>query len=251
MRTVRPHPRTGPQGVAIRPETDQADTDGDVTDGARGDVGHSPIPNIADAIGGPVGALESALPTVVFVAVISFGDRDVQRASIVAVAVALVLAAIRLMRRETIRFAAGGLLGVVFAAFVAAKSGRAENFFLPGLLLNLAYGAACLVSLAARRPAVGYFALTLHGMDPTTAWHRDRAFTRAATWATWMWASIFLLKLAVQLPLYLGDHLVALGVAKLAMGYPLYGLGVWWTWLLMRGTPVPGATDHRAGNATD
>ncbi len=198
-----------------------------------------PLPRITDAIGGPLGMLETALPTVVFVVMITIDREDIRKASVVAVVAALVLAAIRLLRGQTVRFVASGLFGVAFAAFVAAKSGKAENFFLPGLLINMAYALILVISLAFRRPLVGYVVTSMHGVDPTSAWHTDRPFTRAATRASWVFAAIFALKLVVQLPLYLTHSLVALGVAKIAMGYPLYALGIWLTWLLMRPVPVP------------
>ena len=194
---------------------------------------------MSDAIGGPLGMFETALPTLVFIVMITIDRDEIGRASLVAVIVAAVLAAVRLVRGQTIRFVAGGLFGVAFSAFVAAKSGKAENFFLPGLLINAAYAGALLTSLAFRRPLIGYFVISFHGVDPTSPWHEDRPFTRAATRATWIFAAIFLLKLMVQLPMYLTDALVALGVAKIAMGYPLYALGIWLTWLLMRPVPVP------------
>ncbi len=65
-----------------------------------------------------------------------------------------------------------------------------------------------------------------------------RAFVRA----TWLWAGLFGLRLLVQLPLYLAGAVVALGVAKTAMGLPLFGIGLWLTWLLVRRhriTPAP------------
>ena len=49
-----------------------------------------------------------------------------------------------------------------------------------------------------------------------------------------MWAGLFSLRLAVQLPLYLAGAVVALGVARIAMGVPLFAIGIWLTWLLMR-----------------
>ena len=38
---------------------------------------------------------------------------------------------------------------------------------------------------------------------------------------------MFTLRLAVQLPLYFADELVALGVAKTAMGFPVFALAAW------------------------
>ena len=48
---------------------------------------------------------------------------------------------------------------------------------------------------------------------------------------------LFALRLVVQLPLYLAGAVVALGVARTAMGLPLFALGVWLTWRLVRRTP--------------
>jgi hypothetical protein len=215
-------------------------------------------PSLADAIGGPLGAAESALPAAAFVAVYTAAGQDVRTAGIAAVGLALVLALARIVRGQTVQYALSGLIGVAFAAFVAERTGRAEDFFLPGLLANLAYGSAFLVSIAIRRPLVGYLATALggggaarpdtEGADGTgepaaparpaagamNAWRSDPVFMRAAIRASWLWAALFFLRLSVQLPLYLTDSLVALGTARIAMGIPLFALGVWLSWLLMR-----------------
>jgi len=133
---------------------------------------------------------------------------------------------------------AGGVVGVAFSAFIAARTGRAENFFLPGLLLNGAYAAAFIGSIVARRPLAGYLAALLTGRDPMGDWHRDPRTRIPATRASWVLAAVFLARIAVQLPLYLADQLVALGFAKVAMGVPLFALGIWVAWLLMRGSPL-------------
>lgn len=196
-------------------------------------------PGLAEAIGGPLGMVESALPTIVFVAAVTVTDRDIRLSAIVAVVVAIVMAGVRLARGQTVRYAMSGLAGVAFAAFVAAKTGKAENFFLPGLLFNIGYAALAIGSIAVRRPLAGYAVMAFHGANPTGGWHREPVFTRAATRATWVLAAVFVARVAVQLPMYLADALVALGVAKVAMGLPLFALGLWLAWLLMRGVPLP------------
>ena len=45
---------------------------------------------------------------------------------------------------------------------------------------------------------------------------------------------VFALRLAVQLPLYFADELVALGVAKTAMGFPIFALAAWLSYLVLR-----------------
>lgn len=189
-------------------------------------------PTLAEAVGGPLGAAETALPAVAYVTAYTISGQDTDTSAIVAVAVALVFALARLAKRESPRFALSGLIGVAFAAFIASRSGRAEDFFLPGLLLNAAYATGFLVSLAARRPLVGVIVGQIDGEG--MAWRTDPVRVRAFRRATWLWAGLFLTRLAVQLPLYLAGAVVVLGVARTAMGIPLFALGLWLTYRLVR-----------------
>jgi hypothetical protein len=197
----------------------------------------APPPNLAEAVGGPLGMAETSLPAVAFVIAYTASGSDTNTAAIVAVGLALVLTVARLVKRESPQHALSGLIGVGFAAFVATRSGKAENFFLPGLLANAAYASAFLISIAVRRPLVGIIVTKLDGEDG--GWRADPRRMRAFMLASWLWAGLFLLRLVVQLPLYLAGAVVALGVAKTAMGLPLFGLGLWLTWLLVRRHRVP------------
>ena len=196
-----------------------------------------PPKSLAEAVGGPLGMAEASLPAVAFVVAYTASGSDTDTAAAVAVALALVLTLARLVRRESPVHALSGLIGVAFAAFIATRSGRAENFFLPGLLANAAYAAVFLVSLAVRRPLVGIIVANLDGEG--SAWRSDPARVRAFTRATWLWAALFLLRLVVQLPLYLTQSVVALGVVKTAMGLPLFVAGLWLTWLVVRRHRAP------------
>jgi hypothetical protein len=195
-------------------------------------------PGLMDAVGGPLGIAETSLPPVAFAAV--YGFTGTNTAAIVAVAVGLVFALARLVRRETPRHALTGLVGIGFAAFVAARSGKAENFFLPGLLANAAYAIALLTSVVIRRPLIGYIVGQLDGEG--TAWREDPLRVRAFLRASLMWAALFGLRLAVQLPLYLAGAVGALGVARTAMGIPLFALGLWLTYRLVRPPSLDDAT---------
>jgi len=192
----------------------------------------SPPTDIREAVGGPLGMAETSLPAVAFVIAYTASGSDTNTAASVAVGIALVLTIARLVRRQSPMHALSGLVGVAFAAFVATRSGRAENFFLPGLLANVAYASAFLISLAVRRPLVGIIIASLDGEG--SEWRADPLRVRAFVRATWLWAGLFLLRLAVQLPLYAAGAVVALGVVKTAMGLPLFGIGLWLTWLLVR-----------------
>ena len=192
----------------------------------------APKTDLREAIGGPLGMAETSLPAVAFVVAYTASGSDTNTAAIVAVGLALMLTIARLAKRESPIHALSGLVGVGFAAFIATRSGRAENFFLPGLLANAAYASAFLISIAVKHPLVGVIVANLDGEG--SAWRRDRERARAFVLATWLWAGLFLLRLLVQLPLYLTESVVALGVVKTAMGLPLFGIGLWLTWLLVR-----------------
>ncbi|MEJ7798075.1 MAG: DUF3159 domain-containing protein [Solirubrobacteraceae bacterium] len=194
---------------------------------------------IAKAVGGPLGMLETAVPAVAFVITYTVSGSNTNTAAAVAVGLALTLTVARLVRRESPQQALSGLIGVGFAAFIATRSGKAEDFFLPGLLLNAANVAALLISLAVRWPLIGVIVTKLDGED--SAWRDDPLRARAFRRATWLWAGLFSARLLVQLPLYLAGAVVALGVARTAMGLPVFALGLWITWLLVRGVRVPAA----------
>jgi heme A synthase len=71
------------------------------------------------------------------------------------------------------------------------------------------------------------------------AWRRDARLRRKFALATWVMAGLFALKLAVQLPLYYAHQVAALGIAKLAMGIPLFVLVAWAIWLMVRNEELP------------
>ncbi len=189
-------------------------------------------PTIAEAVGGPLGMAETTLPAVAFVVAYTVSGQETNVAAVVAVGLALLLSVARLVKRETPRHALSGLVGVAFAAFIATKSGKAENFFLPGLLANAGYATAFLVSIVVRWPLVGVIVSQLDGEG--TEWRQDPARVRVFSRASWLWVALFGVRLVVQLPLYLAGAVVALGIARTAMGVPLFALGIWLTFLLVR-----------------
>jgi hypothetical protein len=189
--------------------------------------------DLLEELGGPQGVADSSIPSLVFVIVYALAGSRIGLASICALAVGVVIAILRLLKGEALRFALSGLLGVALAALIASRTGRAEDFFLPGLLFNLAYAAAFLVSILVRWPLLGVI------LGPTlsegrTAWRGDPQLVRVYSRASWIWVGVFGARLAVQLPFYLAGSLVALGIAKTAMGLPVFALGVWLSYLVLK-----------------
>ncbi|MCB0916030.1 MAG: DUF3159 domain-containing protein [Actinobacteria bacterium] len=187
---------------------------------------------LSKAIGGWRGLFDSGAPAGVFVLVYMLNGQNLTPAVWSAVAVGAAIAVLRLVRREELTQIAGGFAGILISAFVASRTGQAEDFFLPGLLINAAYFLGVLISILVGWPALGVF---LGGMSGSlTAWRNDPRLRRAYGAASWVWAGVFGLRLLVQLPLYFAGQTAALGVAKIVMGWPLFLLGAWFTFLIVR-----------------
>ncbi len=191
-------------------------------------------PSLTEAIGGPLGAAESAVPAAAYVAAYTLSGQDTTVALIVAGALGVLFALARIARGQTVQYALSGLVGLALSAWVVSKTGRAEDFFLPGLLANAAYAAGYLISILVGWPLLGVIVGAIRGTG--MGWREDPELVRAYSRASWIWVGLFSLRLAVQLPLYLASALTALGVARVAMGIPLFAVGIWLSWLILRPT---------------
>jgi hypothetical protein len=191
---------------------------------------------LLESLGGPLGVAESTAPSAAFVIAYTASGQETRTALIVAVVLGVLAAVGRIVRGQSPQYALAGLAGLALSAYVVAKSGKAANFFLPGLLANVGYGLAYLISIVVRWPLLGVILGVAGGSG--MSWREDPEKVRAFARASWVWVVLFALRVAVQLPLYLADAVVALGVARIAMGIPLFAIGIWLSWLLLRGTPA-------------
>jgi hypothetical protein len=187
---------------------------------------------LSDQLGGVRGLIESGIPVVVFViGNILFGHFKIQYALnyaiATAVASALLIAGYRLYRKESVRHAINGLFGIAIGAFLAWRSGNAKDFYLPGIIMNGVYAFALLGSVVINKPAIGY-AWSVISNGGRQDWVNRVELVRTFRWVTCFWAGIFLFKGGVQLVLYLARDVDAtyLGIARLALGYPPWLLGL-------------------------
>ena len=136
---------------------DRRDDEGEPTVGA--DQDQAPLFDrqmVLDSLGGWRGMVDATLPTVAFIVANSI---DGLRTGIwAAVAAALLIFLFRIVRRESVQQAVSGLLGVAIAVAIAAYTGQARDYFIPGIVRNSAIALALFGSVALRRPLVGYAA---------------------------------------------------------------------------------------------
>ena len=189
---------------------------------------------ILAAMGGKKGLLDSGLPALIFLLVFNL-KKDVTTASYVALALSLVLTLIRLVRRETIQHAISGVIGVAICAWLSNRTGKAEDFYLPGLWTNLGYGIAYMISNLLRWPVLGLLIGPLIGEN--LRWRKDPVRRRVYIKATWLWVGLFFIRLLVQYPLYKSGNVNALGTARLIMGYPLFIATAWLSWIVIKNGP--------------
>jgi hypothetical protein len=175
---------------------------------------------LANALGGAKGLVDSSLPTVAFIMLFTVVKVELMQAVYAALATAGVLAVIRLLQKNSLQQVLSGLIGIAIAAWFVSRTGRAEDYFLPGLLTNLAYGVGILLSILLRFPAVGFVVGALTG--DVLGWRKDPAKIRLYSLISWWWVGMFTLRLLVQVPLYLSGSLELLATARLVMGWPLY-----------------------------
>lgn len=203
---------------------------------------------MARALGGRRGMAEAALPTIVFTVTFLIW-RDIRLSLELSVGASLVLLVVRLVQRSTVQFVVNSLFGIGIGALFAWRSAHAGGtadetalaYFLPGLLYNAGYAVVMTLSIVVRWPMVGFLVGSVAG-DPTE-WHQDPQVVRLCQNLTWMLVIPCVVRVAVQAPIYMagrgatdaGPMIAALGVSKIAMGWPLQLLGfAAMVWLLAR-----------------
>ncbi|MGY1653277.1 DUF3159 domain-containing protein [Geodermatophilus sp. SYSU D01119] len=216
---------------------------------------------VLEQLGGWRGMVDATLPTVAFIVANAIGD--LRTGIWCAIGAALLVVVFRLVRRESLQQAFSGLFGVAVAVAIAAASGQARNYFVPGIIRNAVIGVVLLGSVPLRWPLVGVLAeflapshlgsMAAHSLpglrrrvdtararlhhqppppepppgarpadpEPERHWRDDPRVVRAYGWLTVMWAVTFLLRVAVQTPLYLANEEDLLGVASLVLGLPV------------------------------
>lgn len=183
---------------------------------------HPPRPSVLDQWGGTAGMIYMTLPVVAFV--IANSLLGVGGAVVTAVGIALVITAVRLVRKEPLAPALNGLTGVAVAAGISWWTGSAKNYFLLGIWLSLAATILFVGSVLIRRPLAGMVWNAIRGRD--NAWRLDKTSRHYYDVATLALAAVFAARFVVQKWLYDSDEAGWLGVAKIAMGYPLLGLAL-------------------------
>ena len=195
------------------------------------------------AIGGWRGMIDSGAPTAVFVIAFIVTSQNLRASVIAALAAGGVIVVWRLIRREKLGQIAAGFIGLAISAWWASRNDNASDIYLPGMLTNLGYGSAFLISIIVRWPLLGIAMGFLTG--ERTRWRHDPSLRRIYAAASWIWVGLFFSRLIIQTPMYLAGWVELQGVVKIVMGYPLFLGAAYWTYRVL----APVLKEKREANA--
>ncbi|MFJ6854705.1 DUF3159 domain-containing protein [Streptomyces sp. NPDC091271] len=179
-------------------------------------------PSVLDQAGGTKGIVYSTLPVLAFV--IAHNFRGLTASIVAAFAVAVAIGVVRLVRKESVQPAIGGVFGVAIAAGIVWFTGSAKDYFLIGIWASLAGAVLFLASVLVRWPLAGVIWNAATGKG--TVWRADKRSRLYYDVATLVLAAVFGARFVVQRYFYETDQVSSLGFAKIAMGFPLLALAL-------------------------
>lgn len=167
-------------------------------------------------LSGRGGVIDAVLPPVVFLLLNAILGFDIAMWG--ALILAVLLGVLRLARRQSLVYAFGGVVGVLFAILVSRLLNRAEGFFLPNILLGGATVLLCLVSVLVGRPLVAWTSYLARRWPLDWYWHaRVRPAYSEVTLA---WAFYFAFRLFIQLGFFQQGAADALAWVNLLTSWP-------------------------------
>jgi hypothetical protein len=184
-----------------------------------------------EAVGGWRTVAEGVVSRLLFL-VIYLLTGEVVAAALVAVGGVAVFAVVRVWTDRKYWQAAVGLIVVGGSALFAGATGNAVDFYLSTVLMQIGGGVLFILSMLVGWPLVGLVVAAARGEG--AGWRRDAAQRRSYQACTAILVLKFGIAVAVLVPLYLADQVVALGIAAATLGgSPAMGLCFYLCWRIL------------------
>ncbi|MDJ0665285.1 MAG: DUF3159 domain-containing protein [Acidimicrobiia bacterium] len=139
-------------------------------------------------------------------------------AATVAIVAGVLVAAWRVRRGQKGIYALAGIAGVAFAAFLALRSGRAETYFLPGIVSGALYAGGTLLSILVKRPLSGWTSWLYRGWPREWFWRDD--VRPAYSHVSWYWFWYFAIRGGVSAWLFAVGQVELLAIWKSITSWP-------------------------------
>ena len=131
---------------------------------------------------------------------------------------ALVIYLFRLSRGHSVKYALGGLGGVVLSILAAKLFDEAGGYFLPGVITGVLTAAMCGISVVAGRPLVAFTSHVARRWPLDWYWHPKVRPAYAEVTLAWM--LFYVIRLLPQLLLIGNARSGTLGIFQIATGWP-------------------------------
>ncbi|CAM4027869.1 DUF3159 domain-containing protein [Nocardia ninae] len=191
------------------------------------------------AMRGPQHILDGAAPAIGFL--IGYSAAGAEVGVFVAILIAVLLGAVRLMRGDSVRVVAGAVLVILVFSLFVEITGEGRGFYLPEVALSVVMTVLFGATLLTGKP-LSYTVsrrIRLEPAEPADTATRLRLHRRI----TFAWFVFWAAHVAVMVPLYLADKVVLLGTFALVFGKPalVVMLALTWLWVRSKTTVRAGA----------
>ena len=160
--------------------------------------------------------LDALIPPIIYVVGNSlFG---LKTGIILALLTGIILGIFRLLKKQSIFYAFGGILGIGIASAFAYFGDNASNYFLPKVITSGLLFLLALISVLIGRPLAAYVSHLARGWK--LDWFFRPDIKPAYREVTIVWTALFLMRMIVQLILYRRGNVVELGFANILLGFP-------------------------------
>lgn len=159
---------------------------------------------------------DSFAPPLLFVAVNAIWS--VGWAATVAILAGTGVAVWRVRKGQQVIYALAGIAAVVFAAFLALRSGRAEDYFLPGIVSTAGWALGTLASILVKRPLSSWTSWAYRRWPLRWYWRDD--VRPAYSHVSWYWFWYFVVRGGVSAWLYVVEQPEALALWKTLTSWP-------------------------------
>jgi len=160
--------------------------------------------------------LDAILPPILFLLV--NGLVGFQAAMWSALALSVVIATMRIIRKQSLIYALAGVGSVAVAIGIAWFLGKLEGFFLPGLMSGSMILLLTIVSLVIRRPMLAWTSYIARRWPLDWYWHPQVRPAYSET--TFAWAVFFGARLLLQFTLFENQDVNSLAVVNFVTGWP-------------------------------
>jgi hypothetical protein len=124
----------------------------------------------------------------------------------------------RIIQKESLVYALGGLGGVLLAAVFVKLSGSETGFFLPGLISGTITVVLCTLSVVVNRPLAVWSSFIVRRWPLDWYWHPK--VLPAYREVTIFWALAFAGRLILEFWFFQREAINALGAARIFLGWP-------------------------------